>query len=149
MPAVQEPRPRPRERGVLLEGDRDLLSVPLGDGGLGVELDRIARVVIEGIIALPGDSGLLVPEADRRARRVPVDAQRVRIDARLEAGRLGGREGGGQDLVPCPAFAELGEKDVLEAVPLGQGGAQARGRRGFARLQNVSVLLLIGHQAQV
>src|SRR5829696_2646924 len=74
--------------GVVFHHDENLLPVPFGDRCEGVELDGDVRSLAQAL----GDGVLITTaggaEVDVGAKAVPLIADRMRIDLRLEALRL-------------------------------------------------------------
>ena len=137
------------EGGVLFEGDTQFLAAPFGQVAANVQLNRIAGVVVEAIIAAPWYAVLLIPEADGRASSVPMIAERVAVDLGLLAFAAGLFQRGMQHFVASEAGPHLRQMNFLQAIAERERAAHARGRIDFAGAQHVSVLLMVGGETQI
>ena len=84
--------------------------------------DDQREVGVDGQRSDAGNAVLPVPQADRRPGAVTVEAERMRVDAAVDAGSRSGGAGRGEQLVARTAGSELGEEQVLQAVTDAEGG---------------------------
>ncbi len=98
---------------------------------------------MEGVVAGTRHAALLIPQADGRARRVPVQADRMGVDPRLEPVVTRRRQGGSQDLVARPTHGELPGQGILDEIAEPQRLDQAIRWSRLPGHQHVGMLLLV------
>ncbi len=107
------------------------------------------RVRIQRIVTATRHAFLLVPHADRRAGRMAVIADRVRVNGRGDAFLLRLCERTREYVIAAPASNKITRQDILQPVAARQCRLEFLRRIGLARPEHVGVLLRVGIEAQV
>ena len=125
------------------------LTTPLGDRLFDVALDGIDRVRIQRPVTLYGRGALVIPHANRRARRVTEHAKRMRVYARVDAGLLRGCSRTREHVVTRTTRRKVTGQKILPAITRLHRRLQARWNLDFTEARHVTHLLCIGTELEV